>query len=128
MTPTRIVSLLPTFARPWLALSAIKQWLDQTHPLRDRHLIVGCDDDDPAAFSLARLRDAILYDNSQEAANHVHVLKLAGTLSLPEKYNRLEIQPFMPFGKLRTGFDRLGTNGCVNSIGIHSPLCKGAGC
>jgi hypothetical protein len=89
MTPTRIVSLLPTFARPWLALSAIKMWLDQTHPLRDRHLVVGCDDDDPAAFNLPRLRDAILYDHSQEAANHVHMLKLPASLSLPEKYNRM---------------------------------------
>lgn len=88
MTP-HIVSLLPTFARPWLACSAIKQWLDQTHPLQSRDLIVGCDVDDPAAFKQSRLREAIEYEAGKVAAARVHVLALPGDLTLPEKYNRM---------------------------------------
>jgi hypothetical protein len=88
-TKTNIVSLLPTFARPWLALCAIQQWLDQTHPLNQRRLVVGCDDDDPAAFNAARLADAIRYKAGQGGAGRIHLMRLPGNLSLPEKLTRM---------------------------------------
>lgn len=94
MTATKIVSLCPTFARPWMVANTLAQWVDQTHPIEQRHILVGDDTDGPGELSTARLRNAVRnarqhIGQAEELAKTVHYFRFPSGLSLPQKYNAM---------------------------------------
>lgn len=90
MPVTKIVSLCPTFCRPWMVANTLAQWVRQTHPLEDRWLLIGDDADGLGDLSTKRIRDAIRYAGfSDDVAARVFHFRFPANLTLPEKYNRM---------------------------------------
>lgn len=88
--PTNIVSLCPTYCRPWHVSSAVGQWLDQQHPWEHRWLLIGDDTDGLGELSTERIRRQIVVRGyPAELAEHVHYTRLDPGFSLPFKYNVL---------------------------------------
>lgn len=88
--PVNIVSLCPTYCRPWHVSSAVGQWLQQDHPWQQRWLLIGDDHDGLGDLSTKRIRDQIRAADWPDAvAERVHYFRFDGSLSLPFKYNAM---------------------------------------
>lgn len=88
--PVNIVSLCPTYCRPWHVSSAVGQWLNQRHPWEQRWLLIGDDTDGLGDLTTARIRRQIVAQgHPEELASHVHYLRLNPSYSLPGKYNAM---------------------------------------
>lgn len=89
-TPTNIVSLCPTYCRPWHVSSAVGQWLAQTHPWQHRWLLIGDDIDGLGELSTERIRRQIVAQGyPAEVASRVHYFRFAPVRSLPAKYDAM---------------------------------------